>query len=251
MQTYSYGALIVGLSVALSVLGLLLVHRRFPHETRHPNNEVAGFFIAVVGVVYAVLVAFMVIVVWEQLDAARAAAEQEGADLATFIRTARALPDPVGGRIREAAGRYAQAVIDEEWTIMAEGRSSPRAVAAMDEMWQVLTTYEPRNAREEALYATSLDRLDDISDGRQQRLLAARNGLPGIMWALLVGGGIITVAFTYFFSTPSFRAQLVMTAFYTALIAFALYLIAAIDHPFSGAVHVGPEAFELALEAIR
>jgi hypothetical protein len=241
------GVLIIGLSVASSVLGLIITHRFFPHSVRHVNNEVAGFFIAVLGVVYAVLLAFVVIVVWEDFTSARSASEVEAADLISLYRLSRAFPEPAATNIRTGVSRYVHTVIDDEWPKLAHGEVSPNAGAAMDDLWTIVSTFEPRTTREEAVYAEGLQRLDDVSDHRQLRVFESRNVLPPLMWVLLIGGGIITVAFTYFLAAPSIRAQLIMTGLYTALIAFALFLIVAIDQPFAGDLGVTPEAFGYAL----
>jgi hypothetical protein len=50
------------------------------------HNEVAGFIIAVIGGLYAVLLAFVVISVWEQFDAAQTDASRE-ANHVEMLRT--------------------------------------------------------------------------------------------------------------------------------------------------------------------
>jgi hypothetical protein len=76
---------IVGLTVMLSIGGMLLVRRWIPLAVLQSHNEVAGFIYAVVGVVYAVLLAFTAIVVWEQHTHAESVAAQEASELATSI----------------------------------------------------------------------------------------------------------------------------------------------------------------------
>ena len=49
----------------VAIAALELVQRLVPSEKRQEHNEVAGFLYAVVGVVYAVLLALLVIAVWE------------------------------------------------------------------------------------------------------------------------------------------------------------------------------------------
>src|SRR5688572_2049921 len=49
--------LFVLIPVFLSNVGLVVVHRLFPHELRAPQNEVAGFVYACIGVIYAVVLA--------------------------------------------------------------------------------------------------------------------------------------------------------------------------------------------------
>jgi hypothetical protein len=59
------GLLVVGLPTVLAMFGPVLVRRYVPLEKLEKNNEVGGFQFATVGVLYAVLLAFAIIVVWE------------------------------------------------------------------------------------------------------------------------------------------------------------------------------------------
>ena len=52
------GLLLVGLTTVLAMVGPKLVRRYVTLEELSANNEVAGFKFAVVGVLYAVLLAF-------------------------------------------------------------------------------------------------------------------------------------------------------------------------------------------------
>ena len=62
------------------MLGPILVRRYVTLERLTANNEVAGFKFAVVGVLYAVLLAFAIIVVWEKFtDAGNIVAREAGA----------------------------------------------------------------------------------------------------------------------------------------------------------------------------
>ena len=247
VQTVLSGVAVTGLSVAVALSGLHLVRRRFPDSARRANNEVAGFFLAVLGVMYAVLLAFVVVTVWERFDRAETAVDGEANELVAVYRLALALPDPVGPRLRETAREYAAAMIDEEWPAMARGELGPRTGRLNDGLWATATTFEPSTERDRLLQAETLDRLHEVDDDRRLRQLASQSGLPGILWGLLIGGAIITVAFTYFFSSPSPRAQYTMTALYTASIVFVLLLIQLLNFPFRGALRVTPEAFVLAL----
>ena len=48
---------------------------------------------------------------------------------------------------------------------------------------------EPRTNAQDALYAASLQKLDELEENRALRLLAAREGIPPILWVVLVVGG--------------------------------------------------------------
>jgi uncharacterized membrane protein len=85
--------------VIAAVVGLVLVQRLVPSSLREEHNDVAGFIFAVVGVMYAVLLAFVVIVVWQDYEAAKGTVESEANELAGVYFLADRFPDPERARI--------------------------------------------------------------------------------------------------------------------------------------------------------
>ena len=75
------GLLVVAVSVLIAVTGLTMVQRLVPLQLRKEHNDVAGFIYAVLGVIYAVLIALVVIAVWEDFAAARDTVERESSEL--------------------------------------------------------------------------------------------------------------------------------------------------------------------------
>src|SRR3954464_8152018 len=65
-------AFVVGV-VFVSVVIFLLLHRTLDFRRLEQHNDVAGFIYAVIGVIYGVLIAFVVIVVWGHHSAAEQA----------------------------------------------------------------------------------------------------------------------------------------------------------------------------------
>jgi len=234
----------------LAMYGAIHVRRRVPLEVQMEQNDVAGFFLAVLGLVYGVLLAFAVIAVWEDLDKAREVSDFEANGIGDLYRLAEALPDDSRKVIQEQAMAYASLVIHDEWPEQGRGRESDKALLQMDAIWTTVRTFEPHGPREEAILAKLLDEVQTINDNRRQRLVAARDGIPRLVWTVLIGGGVITVLFTYFFGLKNPRALLAMTGLYGAAIGFVLFLIAAMDYPFSGVVSVQPEAMEMVLHRI-
>lgn len=248
MNTALFATLVVGLSVLGAVGGLLLVWRKVELRVLEVNNEVAGFIIAVLGVAYAVLLAFVVVVVWEQFDGAKTQVEQEANKLADVYRMARVLPEPAQSQLRQRISAYVLTVVDEEWPLMAAGKASERAWDQFDDLWQAVTDFQPREQRELVVYDQVVSRLNEIGDSRRLRLLAARDTINPMLWVVLIGGGAISIAFTFFFGLRNRRAHLLMVAGLAGTIAFVLATIAAFDRPFTGDVSVQPEAFHLVMD---
>ncbi|HEX8476412.1 MAG TPA: DUF4239 domain-containing protein [Pyrinomonadaceae bacterium] len=244
MSDWLWGSVVVALAVLAAVGGMLLVRRSVSVSVLESHNEVAGFIYAVVGVVYAVLLAFIVIVGWESHTNAETRAEQEANSLGDLFRNAEAFPVETKLQLREHLRAYTKVVIEKEWAKMAEREQSPEAWDAFYHLWQGYHRFEPHNARESAWYAQSLERLNDLGDNRRLRLLSSRSSVPSLMWLVIVVGSVITVAFSYFFGTRNTLAQILMTAGLAATLALILLLIADLEHPFSGLIRVEPQAFE-------
>src|SRR4029077_13832275 len=116
--------LLLFLATALAMAGALLVRRRIPLELLRGNNEVAGFKFAVIGVLYAVLLAFVVIISWERFyDAERALATEAGA-AATLYRLAGGLDVSSAAAFRGNLSAYLNSVLADDWPAMVRGRSS-------------------------------------------------------------------------------------------------------------------------------
>jgi protein-S-isoprenylcysteine O-methyltransferase Ste14 len=242
------GLLAVAVSVLIAVAGLTLVQRLVPSQLRRQHNDVAGFIYAVLGVIYAVLIALVVIAVWEDFAEARDTVDREASELDDVFRLAHPLPEPEGRQLQELARSYAQVVVDEEWALMAQGRTSQRAWDLLDEMTIRFEDVEVRTRTEQVLYAEALNRINELSDARNARLVEAREGIPAILWGVLVVGGVSVVGFTYLFGLENTLVHSLMVAVLTLVISSVLFTIGVLELPFSGDVRVGPEPFELVLE---
>jgi hypothetical protein len=146
---------------------------------------------------------------------------------------------------------YTGSAISDEWPAMAQGKASLRTQSALDQLWRVYLEIDPETYRDSTLYDQSVSTLRDLSDSRRLRLFASRNDLPLLIQLLLWGGGVITISFTYFFGVESIRAQSLMTAGLTGIIAFNLFLVLALDNPFHGFLRVSPELLRDVLERIE
>jgi hypothetical protein len=104
---------------------------------------------------------------------------------------------------------------------------------------------------DEQLYAEGLDQIQILADARRMRLVAAEEGIPGVLWVILIFGGIAAVGFTYLFGLENTWAHRLMVVTLAAVIGLVLFTIGAMEHPFSGGARIGTEAFDLILERFQ
>jgi hypothetical protein len=235
--------------VLVAVVGLLVVQRLVPSDRREGQNDVAGFFYAVLGVAYAVLLAFVVIAVWQDYETTQTNVESEAHELAGVYFLASQLPEPQRTHVQDLARMYARVVVEQEWPMMERGQTSPRADSLLRQLRLELLQFDPRTKGEQVLYERGLTDLHNAIDARRSRLLEVREGIPNLLWVVLVVGGVITVTFTYLFGLKSNVAHALMVAALTLLICAILFTIGEFNNPFSGVVEIRPEAFREVLHS--
>lgn len=238
-------AIMVGVPTALAVLGPYLVRRHVTLEKLTTNNEIAGFKFATVGVLYAVLLAFAIILVWQKFSDAETTVAQEAGAAETIYRLSSGLSGTQRtDRVRGALTAYLAVAVADDWSAMdrgvAEGSRSVRQ--ALDELYASLLMAPLPQGGDAPLLSEILHQLDLITKARRARLIAAEGTVPGVIWLVLFSGAIMTIAFTFFFGTRSLPAQTMMTGLLSLLIFFELLTIVMIDRPFSGAIRVEPLA---------
>src|SRR5262245_8939676 len=134
LATLAWGIVIVGGITLLATAGALLVRRWVPVEVLERHNEVAGFIYSVIGVMYAVLLGFTAIIVWERYDQAQTAVEKEANELGDLFRDAQAFPDEVRKEIEAKLRSYIRLVVDKEWPAMAENNWSLETQDAFNQL---------------------------------------------------------------------------------------------------------------------
>jgi len=212
------------------------------------NNEVAGFKFATLGVIYAVLLGFAVIVVWERFSEAEGAATREAGAVASMFRLSTGFDSNTQASFHERLSDYAKSAIVDDWPEMSRGRESSRTRQALTDVYRTVLSYSTNNPRDAVVIAEILDQLDHVTQERRLRLELALGIVPGLIWLVLLLGAMITLSFTFFFGLENLRAQTVMTGMLALLIFLALFVAASIDHPFTGPIRVTPESLNLVLE---
>jgi hypothetical protein len=248
MELLSTGVLAIAGSIIISLLGMWIVRKVAPYEIMEGHKEMAGFIYGILGTIYAVILGFSVVVLWEEIRDAEAIADREASQLSDLHRLAQALPAGQSHAFTESLKNYCKLVIDDEWPLMNQGESSPKAHDQLLEIWRESRGLDPQTEREKIIFGKIAETLVNLDDARRGRLLAARTSLPGPLWFSLVTGAVITIGFSYLFGLKNAIAHAVITILLAASIGLGLFLIVALDRPFSGGLGVSPEAFTAVLE---
>jgi hypothetical protein len=226
--------------VACSIAGMLIIRRYIPPEKLAENNDYVGFTFSMLSLIYGIYLAFTVVVVWQQYEAAEEKVTDEVVLLATVWRSIELLPVDDRQRLRRDLIEYTRDVIEKDYPQMAGGMTSTFS-RHYEQLWTDFyqVTLTDGDARQEAFYQEALTRLNEFAIARRARILASQASLPYSMWALLIVGAMGAISFTWFYSTPFQSIQIAATAFLSAIIVYAVLLVAMLEYPFGSGVQVG------------
>lgn len=233
-------------SIALAGGGLLAVRTLVPVGALVATNDVVGNYLQTLGSIYAVLLAFVVFVVWTQFNDARSRVELEANELVDLYRTTTGLPDPTRSEVQRRIREYVELVVEVEWNAMAcgERHSFDEGDRLLDAMWHALNTCDADNNCHAALFSEALQRFNGVSDARTNRLTSSQLKIPLALRILLYMGAVITIGSMYLFAVDSLGVHLLITGAMAGALSHILYVVHDLDDCFGGAFQVPRESFE-------
>lgn len=193
-------------AVVCSIGGMLVVRRFIPPEKLAENNDYVGFTFSMLSLVYGIYLAFTVVVVWQQYEAAEEKVATEVSLMATLWRGVEIFPVEDRQRLRRDLIDYTRDVIEKDFPQMALGQASTFS-APYEQLWTDF--YQVKladgDARQEAFFQETLGRLNDFAIARRTRVLASQASLPYSMWILLIVGAMGAITFTGSTALPTAR----------------------------------------------
>ena len=226
--------IICSFTVLISVLGLRFVRKRYESDVMKENHEVAAVIFNAFGILYAVVVAFVVFVVWGRYDDAGKNFELEASQTADIFFISKAFPDSTSKQIKQALYEYGSSVVDDEFMKMSHGEGSSKTIEAVIKLNGIFLGMDIKSLPNTIVYEEAFKRLNDMTQYRRLRVFAAKDSVPSVIWIVLIVGAVIMVSYTYFFTIRKALPQNLMTAALTITLTLILFLIFILDHPFSG-----------------
>jgi hypothetical protein len=238
-------------SVSIVTFFLLITRKMLHMERLKENHDLANAILNVFGVIYAVVIAFVVYASWNEYDIAKKNIEIEANKIAALFLDAEAFDDPMKKNIRTAVINYTKAIIEEEWPLMANPigpRGTTNSRDAHKDIWDALVNVDIKTLKNPYMYEESIRQLNSMTEYRRLRRFSSKSSTPDAIWVVMIAGGIISAAYTLLFGTRHVKIHCIMVAAYTTITTMVLYLIYIFDHPFTGYSSISNAPFKSILK---
>ena len=244
--------------IIISVISILiflaaekLTRNRIHHEMLVENHAVSGFIYNAVCVIYAVLIAFVVFVIWGNLEKTNSKIEGEANNLLNLYYDASVFPDSIKKDIQATIREYVYDVTTAEWKAMAFGNSDSAAAKHFVKLNRIYLSIKSSDVANQEVLTQSLENMKDVREYRRHRLLSSKESMPDILWFVLILSTIMVVAFTFFFSVKNIWLNNTMISFLIFVSVLVMYLVYVMDHPYVGVDAIKPDAFQPLMDIIN
>ena len=225
--------------IALTLLVDLFFRRRMQDQTRTEAGRTAAIMLGVLANIYAVLIAFVIVQGWSNLQEAQTFVDAQGTALTEIRENAKVLGPRDAAAIDLASRAYARSVLRHDFPkIKDEGRRSPVTSAKLEDLYAAVRSVTPRGAAQSAFYDQIVAQLDRIVVARQSAVTASDGSLPPPLYFLLALGGVVVVALACVLDSKHRRSHVMIVCSIAVVIAFMLALVVSFDHPFTGSAAV-------------
>ncbi|MBK9248302.1 MAG: DUF4239 domain-containing protein [Ignavibacteria bacterium] len=224
---------------------LTMLFRKFVKvEILRSHNEVTGFLFLAIASFYALLLSFVVFVVWDQLNETRANASKEGSSALGLYRDIKFYPDTLESKqLMKVYLDFVYNVIDDEFPNMERMKLSRLTLESFSRVFDKLEHLNPKNQFQVQLVAEMFSHLNELSTFRGLRVTSMETEIPPPIWLPIILGAVITIIFALLLDIEHKRMHIALTTLLGAFIGMILFTIILLDHPFTGSMGIKPKSY--------
>jgi Protein of unknown function (DUF4239) len=249
---YSHGNLEVAfvlcaVMTAIALGGLFVFTRLVNWEAREHDTSMIGLSYALAGAVYAVVLAFVAVGVFETMSSSSETATAEANSLSSLLFDSAGLQAKPAAELRKNVSDYIDIVTKQEWPSQqayhTDESNFAKGWAQVQKISLELGSLDPKTLGQATDKLELLGDVNDLFSARRTRLLAAQAHLPDAVWQMLICGLVVILIYVYLFGPHSYRVHMAVTALTVISVGLVFTLIIALDYPFRGGLSVDDEAF--------
>jgi hypothetical protein len=236
--------LITSLGAIIGGVGTYLFRRLINIKVLRSHNEVTGFLFLSIASFYALLLSFIVLVVWDQLNETRSNVSKEGSSALSLYRDIKYYPDPVESKqLMSVYLDFVYNVVDEEFPNMEHMKLSRKTPESFNQVFYKMEHLNPKTPFQTQLVAEMFTHLNELATYRGLRITSMETEISPPMWLPMIFGALITIMCAMLLDIENIRIHVALNALLGVFIAMFLFIIILLDHPYSGSLGIKPKSY--------
>jgi Ca2+/Na+ antiporter len=243
LPDWAIGLILVGGTLIVVLAGVVLVNRVLPAWRAERSAQVIAGVAAMVMTMFAVLLAFVIVNLYNSYTSAVDNVAAEATSLTELVQDAGAFPPMARRRIGRAVAQYVVEIRRDEFRMLRAGHSDPRAQRLLANISEAVQGYSPVTTAQQTFYTAVSEELHTLVSERESRLDAAETSIPKPLLYLIILLAVLTLAVTLLIETHNRAVDVAIVVTVAIVISSGLFTAEILQYPFSGTVAVNSEPF--------
>lgn len=236
--------LMVGLCSLLAALGAIAFRKLVRIKVQRSHNEVTGFLFLAIASFYALLLSFVVLVVWDQLNETVGIVSKEGSSAMAMYDDIKFYPNKADAKLLEKSYlEYVFNVVNDEFPNMQKMQGSRVTSESFDMVFLRMVNLHPKTQMEIQLVSGMFSQLNTLQELRGQRLTSMEAEISPPMWLPMIFGAIVTVFCALLLDIEHQRMHVLLVALLGSFVGMFFFTIIRLDHPYAGSQGLKPERY--------
>lgn len=209
------------------------------------HNEVTGFLFLSIASFYALLLSFVVLVVWDQLNETRGNVSKEGSSAMGLYRDIKFYPDtPESKQLMTVYLDFVFNVVDDEFPNMEHMKPSRITPESFNLVYFKMEHLNPKNQYQIQLVAEMFNHLNELATYRGLRMASMESEISPPIWWPMIFGALITLICALLMDIEHTRMHVGLNTLLGIMVGMFLFIIILLDHPFTGSLGIKPKAYK-------
>ncbi len=232
---------ILALAAALGLSAVLRSVGFYEFTAREADG--IGMLIQLVGGIYAVLLAFVIFVIWGQFTEVENCVMRECSSLDETLRLCRYLDADSHSGVRRALAGYSAHVLRYEWEALGDGRPDPQADQVFAKLLTSVVEAAPKTEEQKQIQTRLLDSVQKAGERRHERVSKSLTRIPPTLSALVKVIALFVLLLVFVYPFHTWLAGACGLVLVSALLFLANLVMVDTDNPLKGIWNVSPGPF--------
>lgn len=246
---YLFFILITTFCGVFGAISTFIFRRYVKLKILRSHNEVTGFLFLAIASFYALLLSFVVLVVWDQLNETQGNVSKEGSSAMGLYRDIKFYPDTVEAKeLMTVYLDFVYNVVDDEFPNMEHMKLSRKAPESFNKVFFKMEHLNPKNSFQIQLVAEMFNHLNELATFRGLRTTSMETEISPPMWFPMILGAIITIFCSMMLDIEHVKMHVLLNTLLGIFIGMFLFIIILLDHPYSGSLGIKPKSYKQIFE---
>lgn len=235
----------VGLIIAFTML--YLVKKSISYFTTirpfHKWNQIVSPASQTIGMSYAIIVGLIAVTAYNNFNSADAMVDEESNHLAILYHEVNFFPKEFRSKMQVLIKDYTKEIVTNECPRMRNGqKTGDEGDVILNEIMRNLINYKVASFEDALSKYNFSEKFSKIRSLRYSRIQKSAVFIDQNIWLVVIIGAMLVICINCFYETKLYLHMIAITLI-TLGACMVIFLIAALDHPFRGAISVECSGF--------